>query len=222
MVFALASLFDMEQDPYCVDAQEYYLLARAALRFAPPLLDTTLWSIQSLVWFLTTTLSLTLILMPQVYMALFLEFCDYRPDHSSSHGAWSHLGFAVKLGHGVSNLFWMLACPHLTNTSLDWFAYVHPAAVIICYLNIPLDVNSARWKLDEEATQRRSSIFWQLFHADTWVVSEITLRHRIWLKFFAEFWIRQTAFDVFSVCRLLDAQRSRRTYQRRGPQGMGL
>ena len=49
MVFALASLFDMEQDPYCVDAQEYYLLARAALRFAPPLLDTTLWSIQSLV-----------------------------------------------------------------------------------------------------------------------------------------------------------------------------
>ncbi|KAK7695142.1 hypothetical protein QCA50_002332 [Cerrena zonata] len=117
MVFALASLFDMEQDPYCVEAQEYYLLARAALRFAPPVQDTTLWSIQSL-----------------VYMALFMEFCDYRPDHSSSHGAWCHVGLAVKLGHGIG-----------------------------------LHVNSARWKLDEEATQRRSSIFWQLFNTDTWI-----------------------------------------------------
>ncbi|CAL1694716.1 unnamed protein product [Somion occarium] len=117
MVFALASLFDQSLPPYSTEAQEYYLLARAALRFAPPIQDTTLWSIQAL-----------------VYMALFMEYCDCRPDHSTSHKAWIHTGFAVKLGHGIG-----------------------------------LHVNSARWKLDEEATQRRSNVFWQLFLTDTWI-----------------------------------------------------
>jgi hypothetical protein len=33
------------------------------------------------------------------------------------------------------------------------------------------DLNSARWKLNEDATQKRSRIFWQLFLLDTWGVS---------------------------------------------------
>ena len=49
MVFALATLFDCDMPPYSVEAYEYYILARAALRFAPPMFDTTLMAVQSLV-----------------------------------------------------------------------------------------------------------------------------------------------------------------------------
>lgn len=34
-----------------------------------------------------------------------------------------------------------------------------------------VDMNSARWKLDEVNAQRRSRVFWQLFTQDTWIVS---------------------------------------------------
>lgn len=49
MVFALATLFDKDHPPYSYQAQEYFLLSRLALRCSSPLVDTTLWSIQSLV-----------------------------------------------------------------------------------------------------------------------------------------------------------------------------
>ena len=49
MIFALATLYDPKMPPYSAEAQEYYLLARIALRWAPPAYDTTLAAIQSLV-----------------------------------------------------------------------------------------------------------------------------------------------------------------------------
>lgn len=49
MIFALATLFDLNMPPYAAEAHEYYLVARIALRWAPPAYDTTLASIQALV-----------------------------------------------------------------------------------------------------------------------------------------------------------------------------
>jgi hypothetical protein len=49
IVLALATLFDMDQSACSIEADEYYLLSRAALRLASPLDHTTLWSIHSLV-----------------------------------------------------------------------------------------------------------------------------------------------------------------------------
>ena len=49
IIYALATLFDQNMPPYAVEAHEYYLLSRAALRFAPPAHDTTLPAIQTMV-----------------------------------------------------------------------------------------------------------------------------------------------------------------------------
>ena len=49
MIFSLATLFDPKSPPYAAEAQEYYLLARIALRWAPPTYDTTLAAIQAIV-----------------------------------------------------------------------------------------------------------------------------------------------------------------------------
>ena len=49
MVFALATLLDMNVPAYAVEAREYFLISRLALRFAPPVADTTIWAIQTLV-----------------------------------------------------------------------------------------------------------------------------------------------------------------------------
>ena len=49
IVFALATLFDPNCPPCSTEAEQYYLLSRAALRIASPLYHTTLWSIHSLV-----------------------------------------------------------------------------------------------------------------------------------------------------------------------------
>ena len=49
MIFALATLFDLKMPPYSAEAMEYYILARIALRWAPPTYDTTLAAIQSMV-----------------------------------------------------------------------------------------------------------------------------------------------------------------------------
>ena len=48
MIFALATLFDLNMPAYAAEAHEYYLVARVALRWAPPTYDTTLASIQAL------------------------------------------------------------------------------------------------------------------------------------------------------------------------------
>lgn len=49
MIFALALLFDTNMPPYAAEAHEWYLIARIALRWAPPAYDTTLASLQALV-----------------------------------------------------------------------------------------------------------------------------------------------------------------------------
>ena len=49
MVYALATLLDVNKAPYAVEAHEYYLLSRLALRYAPPAHDTTLIAIQTMV-----------------------------------------------------------------------------------------------------------------------------------------------------------------------------
>lgn len=48
-VFALATLFDTTKNPGAVEAEEYYLLASAAMGLAPPAMYTTLWGIHALV-----------------------------------------------------------------------------------------------------------------------------------------------------------------------------
>lgn len=54
IIYALATLYDPNTPPYAVEAQEYYLLARVALRFAPPAHDTTLTAIQTMVRYPTS------------------------------------------------------------------------------------------------------------------------------------------------------------------------
>lgn len=102
MVCALASLFDPEMPPYSIEAFEYYVLARLALRYAPPMFDTTLMAVQSIVG-----CSNTLICgngnsnYPKIYMAQYLESSDCEPAHTGSQKAWTTIGYAVHLGHSV-------------------------------------------------------------------------------------------------------------------------
>ncbi|KAH9897656.1 hypothetical protein C8Q73DRAFT_787911 [Cubamyces lactineus] len=84
MIFALATLFDLDMPPYAAEAHEYYLIARLALRWAPPAYDTTLASIQSM-----------------IYMAMYLEMSDCEPAHSGSHKAWMQIRQAVSLGESI-------------------------------------------------------------------------------------------------------------------------
>ncbi|KAH9897653.1 fungal-specific transcription factor domain-containing protein [Cubamyces lactineus] len=84
IIYALATLFDQNMPPYAVEAHEYYLLSRAALRFAPPAHDTTLPAIQTM-----------------IYMTQYLEMSDCEPAHTASHKAWMQIGQAAKLGHSI-------------------------------------------------------------------------------------------------------------------------
>ncbi|PIL31282.1 transcription factor [Ganoderma sinense ZZ0214-1] len=95
MIFALATLFDMKMPPYSAEAMEYYILARIALRWAPPTYDTTLAAIQAM-----------------LYMAQYLEMSDCEPAHTGSHKCWVQtrhvctLGFSI--GLHVSGCKWRL------------------------------------------------------------------------------------------------------------------
>ncbi|RPD64670.1 hypothetical protein L226DRAFT_528955 [Lentinus tigrinus ALCF2SS1-7] len=95
MIFSLATLYDPTMPPYSVEAQEYYLLARIALRWAPPAYDTTLAAIQSL-----------------LYMGQYLEMADCEPAHTASHKAWITTRHTVTLGLSiglhVSSCKWQL------------------------------------------------------------------------------------------------------------------
>ncbi|TFK85569.1 hypothetical protein K466DRAFT_587983 [Polyporus arcularius HHB13444] len=95
MIFALATLYDPNMPPYSAEAQEYYLLARIALRWAPPAYDTTLAAIQSL-----------------LYMGQYLEMADCEPAHTASHKAWITTRHVVTLslsiGLHVSSCKWQL------------------------------------------------------------------------------------------------------------------
>ncbi|KAI1790939.1 hypothetical protein LXA43DRAFT_973323 [Ganoderma leucocontextum] len=93
MIFALATLFDMTMPPYSVEALEYYILARIALRWAPPSYDTTLAAIQAM-----------------LYMAQFLEMNDCEPAHTGSHKCWVQTRHVCTLGYSVyvSGCKWQL------------------------------------------------------------------------------------------------------------------
>ncbi|TBU42247.1 hypothetical protein BD309DRAFT_866742 [Dichomitus squalens] len=93
MIFALATLYDLTMPPYSAEAMEYYLLARIALRWAPPTYDTTLAAIQSL-----------------LYMAQYLEMSDCEPAHTGSHKAWVQTRHICTLGYSVhvSGCKWQL------------------------------------------------------------------------------------------------------------------
>ncbi|KAI0706170.1 hypothetical protein BC835DRAFT_1312763 [Cytidiella melzeri] len=117
IIFALATALDPKSEPYAFPGLEYYLLARLCLRFDSPVYETTLWSIQSL-----------------IYQTLFLQLYDKEPAHTASHKAWILNGYTIKLGHSIG-----------------------------------LHVKSSKWQLDEEASNRRAHVFWQLFHKDAWL-----------------------------------------------------
>lgn len=100
MVFALATLFDCDMPPYSVESYEYYILARLALRFAPPMYDTTLMAVQSMVGsHMNHTVDAEI--RSQIYMAQYLEMSDCEPAHTGSQKAWTTIGHAVHLGHSV-------------------------------------------------------------------------------------------------------------------------
>ncbi|OJT04515.1 hypothetical protein TRAPUB_4785 [Trametes pubescens] len=84
MIFALAMLFDTNMPPYAAEAHEWYLIARIALRWAPPAYDTTLASLQAL-----------------IYMSLYLEMSDCEPAHTGSHKAWMQIRQATSLGQSI-------------------------------------------------------------------------------------------------------------------------
>lgn len=49
IVFAIATLFNPNQQPYSNEAREYYHLSRTALNFAQPVQETTVTAVQTLV-----------------------------------------------------------------------------------------------------------------------------------------------------------------------------
>jgi len=83
-VFALATLFDTTKTPGAVEAEEYYILASAAMSLAPPAVHTTLWGIHAL-----------------LQMTWYLDLSDRGPSHRKSSQAWACLGLAVRLAHGI-------------------------------------------------------------------------------------------------------------------------
>ncbi|KAF8650271.1 hypothetical protein AX16_005325 [Volvariella volvacea WC 439] len=82
IIFALGALFDPHREPYSASAHEYYRLARTTLNLAPPVTETTLASIQTL-----------------IHMAQFLDLSD--PESRGSNIAWTYIGHAVRLGHSI-------------------------------------------------------------------------------------------------------------------------
>ncbi|KAI0778882.1 fungal-specific transcription factor domain-containing protein [Trametes elegans] len=84
MILALGTLFDLNMPPYAAEAHEYYLFARVCLRWAPPAFDTTLTSIQTL-----------------IYMSIYLELSDCEPAHTGSQKAWMQIRQAVSMGQSI-------------------------------------------------------------------------------------------------------------------------
>lgn len=92
------------------------------------------------------------------------------------------------------------------------------------FTQIGLHVNSSRWQLDEEASQRRSSVFWQLFHQDTWIVRArcIAPFSSLLTASYAELRIWAAADHVPGFCRLRPTERSRRDRRCCRPSQLGL
>jgi hypothetical protein len=116
IIFAIATLFDSNSQPFSAEAQVYYHLSRTSLSFAPPYHATTLASIQTLVSSIFCNcyeVSLTVYL--KIHMALYLDLSD----SGGSDSAWLYIGHAVRLGYSVGGLF-----VHLTGANVEYFASI--------------------------------------------------------------------------------------------------
>lgn len=100
-MFALATLFDTTKIPGAVEAEEYYMLASAAMGLAPPAMHTTLWGIHALVR-VTRKCGAPPLTFSKLQMTWYLDLSDRDPSHRKSSQAWTCLGLAIRLAHGVS------------------------------------------------------------------------------------------------------------------------
>ncbi|KAF8079273.1 fungal-specific transcription factor domain-containing protein [Lyophyllum atratum] len=95
VVFAIGALFDADRQPYSTEAQEFYHLSRAALRFNA---NTTRISIQAL-----------------IHIAQYVDFSD--SDSTESNTVWAYVGQAVRLGHTaglhLNSARWNLSDPNV-------------------------------------------------------------------------------------------------------------
>ncbi|KIM38235.1 hypothetical protein M413DRAFT_248465 [Hebeloma cylindrosporum] len=82
IIFAIATLFNPNQQPYPNEAREYYKLSRTALNFTQPVQETTVAAVQTL-----------------IHMAQYLELGD--PDDGGPEAAWIDIGHAMRLGLGM-------------------------------------------------------------------------------------------------------------------------
>lgn len=107
----------------------------------------------------------------QIHMAEYLELSDW--ESSGSEFAWLVLGHAVRLGHsvGIAQQWWLETTSDNMNCRLDCVSS-HLIFMVMRRCELSVDLDSARWKLSEDITQRRSRVFWQLLEMDTWTVSQ--------------------------------------------------
>ncbi|KAF9557930.1 hypothetical protein CPC08DRAFT_764290 [Agrocybe pediades] len=84
IVFAIGTLFSPHLQAYSKEGREYYHLAKVALGFRPPVQDTTLASIQTL-----------------VHMADYIQLSDMDADTCANDSAWMYVGQAVRLGQKI-------------------------------------------------------------------------------------------------------------------------
>ena len=115
-----------------------------------------------------------------MHLTQYLELSDW--EGTGSPIAWTYMGFATKLSLSVRLFYFRVtgvdrsSCP----SHADWTAYVPPNVYfrhsVFNYVIICVDLNSARWNLDEASKERRSRVFWQTFTQDTWLVSIYAMR----------------------------------------------
>lgn len=117
IIFAIATLFDSNAQPYSTQAQVYYHLSRTSLSFAPPYHTTTLASIQTLVSsiFCNCEDELSLSINTKIHMALYLEL----GDSGGLDSAWLYIGHAVRLGYSVGGSFL-----HFVGANIECFASI--------------------------------------------------------------------------------------------------
>ncbi|KAF8886430.1 fungal-specific transcription factor domain-containing protein [Gymnopilus junonius] len=94
IIFAIATLFSPNKQPFSVEADEYYHLSRAALGFAPPFHETTLTSIQAM-----------------IHMSQYIDLSD--SEAGASDLIWMYMGQAVglsqKIGLHLNSSRWKLS-----------------------------------------------------------------------------------------------------------------
>ncbi|TFK42263.1 hypothetical protein BDQ12DRAFT_710525 [Crucibulum laeve] len=150
IVFALATLFDTNRPPCAIEAHEYYYVSRISLGFLPPIAETTLESIQTLVRTIAAVGSRVSDGL-QIHIAQYLDLSD-RDSHGASF-VWMYIGTAVRLGHKIglhlNSARWKLADAEVKRrTRLYWqlftldtwasFYYGRPPSMAIAYADCPL------------------------------------------------------------------------------------